>query len=255
MAEPLIDFGKAADDYGRHRPGFPDEFFDRVRGYGIGVAGQRVLDLGTGTGTLTRGFALRGCRSVGLDPSPRMLDQARALDREAGVDIEYIEAGAEDTGLPSASFDVVCAGQCWHWFNRVQAAAEVKRLLRPRGFALIAYFTYLSDPGTVGAATEALVLNHNPTWPFAGSDGRAMGFADDLTAAGLLHLDTFEFDLAVTMSHEAWRGRLRACNGVLTLPPDTIVAFDADLAALLARGYPDPLAVPHRVFGIVAQKE
>ncbi len=252
---PLVDFGEAATDYGRYRPGFPDAFFDHVRRYGIGIAGQRVLDLGTGTGTLARGFALRGCQSVGLDPSPRMLEQARALDRDAGVAIEYVEAGAEDTGLPGAAFDVVCAGQCWHWFDRERAAREVARVLRPGGFTLIAYFTYLSEAGSLGAATEALVLKHNPTWPWAGSDGRLPWFAADLAAAGLSHLHTFEFDLDIVMSHEAWRGRLRACNGVLTLPPEVIAAFDADLAALLARDYPDPLSVPHRVFGIVARKE
>ncbi|HVN87287.1 MAG TPA: class I SAM-dependent methyltransferase [Candidatus Binatia bacterium] len=255
MPRPVVDFGAAADDYGRHRPGFPDEFFDHVERHGVGRAGQHVLDLGTGTGTLARGFALRGCRSVGLDPSPRMIEQARALDRAAGVTIEYVEAGAEATELPSASFDVVCAGQCWHWFERERAAAEVVRLLHPGGIALIAYFTYLSEPGSLGAATEAVVLKHNPTWPFAGSDGRAVGFVADLTTAGLHHLDTFEFDLDVVISHEAWRGRLRACNGVLTLSPESIAAFDADLAALLARDYPDPVSVRHRVFGIVAQKE
>jgi SAM-dependent methyltransferase len=255
MPRPLIDFGVAAADYGRHRPGFPDQFFDHVRRYGIGVAGQRVLDLGTGTGTLARGFALRGCQSMGLDPSPQMLEQAKALDHEAGVVVRYVEAGAEETGLPSVSFDVACAGQCWHWFDRPRVAAEVTRLLRRGGFALIAYFTYLSEPGGVGAATEALILKHNPTWPFAGSDGRAAGFVNDLTAAGLQYIDTFEFDLDISMSHEAWRGRQRACNGVLTLPPETIAAFDADLAELLARNYPDPLPVPHRIFGVVARKE
>jgi len=184
-----------------------------------------------------------------------MLDQARAIDHAAGVTVDYIEGSAEETGVPSASVDVVCAGQCWHWFDRARAAAEVARLLRPGGFGLIAYFTYLSEPGSLGAATEALVLKHNPTWPFASSDGRAAGFVNDLTGAGLPHLDTFEFDLDIAMTHEAWRGRLRACNGVLTLPPDTIAAFDADLAALLTRAYSEPLSVPHRVFGIVARKE
>jgi len=254
MSRPRIDFGQAAADYGRHRPGFPDAFFDHVRRYGIGVDGQRVLDVGTGTGTLARGFARRGCGAVGIDPSPEMLAQAAKLARVERVSVDYVRAWAEATGLADGCGDVVCAGQCWHWFDRPRAAAEANRLLRPGGFVLIAYFTYLSEPGTVGAVTEELVLRHNPSWPLAGSDGRLPWFADDLTGQGLRHNDTFCFDLDVTMTHEAWRGRLRACNGIMTLPPDKIAAFDRDLAELLSRDYPNPVEVPHRVFGIVAQK-
>ena len=53
-----IDFGKTAQDYGRYRAGFPSALFDRLATFDIGTTGQRVLDLGTGTGTLARGFAL-----------------------------------------------------------------------------------------------------------------------------------------------------------------------------------------------------
>jgi len=254
MSRPSIDFGQAADDYGRHRPGFPDSFFDQLLRYGIGAAGQRVVDLGTGTGTLARGFALRGCSAVGIDPSHEMLARAAALDLAHHVSVRYVRATAEQTGLAAAAFDLVCAGQCWHWFDRVRAAAETARLLRPGGRALVAYFTYLSEPGTLGAATEVLVLRYNPSWPLAGSDGRHPRFTNDLTATGLQHIDTFSFDVEITMTHESWRGRLRTCNGVLTMPPDRIAAFDADLAVLLARDYSDPLLVPHRVFGIVAAK-
>jgi SAM-dependent methyltransferase len=254
MSRPLIDFGRAAADYGRHRPGFPDAFFDHVYRYGIGSAGQRVVDLGTGTGTLVRGFAVRGCQGVGIDPSPEMLQQALVLDRATPASVTYVRALAEATGLRRERFDVVCAGQCWHWFDRPRAAAEVNRLLRCGGRALIAYFTYLSDPGTLGADTEALVLRHNPSWPFAGSDGRLPWFAADLTEQGLHHVDTFSFDVLVEMTHESWRGRLRACNGVLTLSPEAIAAFDSDLVELLARDYREPLSVPHRIFGIVAEK-
>jgi ubiquinone/menaquinone biosynthesis C-methylase UbiE len=56
------DFGKTAIDYGRHRAGFPDEFFDRLAKSGIIRTGMRALDLGTGTGTVARGLALRGAR-------------------------------------------------------------------------------------------------------------------------------------------------------------------------------------------------
>jgi ubiquinone/menaquinone biosynthesis C-methylase UbiE len=60
-----------------------------------------------------------------------MLEQAKELDKRSGVEIEYRIAKAEATGLPDASFDIVTAGQCWHWFDRPTAAQEVKRILKP----------------------------------------------------------------------------------------------------------------------------
>ena len=54
------DFGKTSSDYSKHRAGFPPSFFVRLRERGIGLSRQRILDLGTGTGTLARGFASAG---------------------------------------------------------------------------------------------------------------------------------------------------------------------------------------------------
>jgi SAM-dependent methyltransferase len=251
---PDVDFGRAAHDYAHHRPGFPPALFDHVRGVGIGVAGQRVVDLGTGTGTLAGGFAQRGCEVVGLDPSSEMLAEAARVATEAGLSVHWIQGWAEETGLASGEFDIVCAGQCWHWFDGPRAAVEVGRLLRPGGRVLIAYFSYLPLPNTVGAATEEIVLRYNPTWRWAGHDGRHPEFVRDLVDARFSPPSTFDFTLPVSFTHEAWRGRIRACNGVLTLPQETIGAFDADLARLLAERFPEPMLVEHRIFGIVAEK-
>jgi ubiquinone/menaquinone biosynthesis C-methylase UbiE len=135
-----VNFGKAAADYATFRAGVPDSFFDRLVRLGIGLPGQDLVDLGTGTGTLARGFVRRGCRVVGVDPDARMLAAARALDREHGMKIAYVEAKAEATGLTSASADVVAAGQCWHWFDRPRALDEVLRVLRNGGKLVIAHF-------------------------------------------------------------------------------------------------------------------
>jgi hypothetical protein len=126
-------------------------------------------------------------------------------------------------------------------------------LLRPGGRVLVAYFTYLPLPGTAAAATEELVLRHNPTWAWAGHDGRYPAFESDLVDAGFREPSMFEFDLPIRFTHEGWRGRIRACAGVLTLPAESIAAFDADLAGLLAERFPEPLLVEHRIFGIVAE--
>ena len=94
-----VEFGRTASDYARHRAGFPETLFERLTQRGVVAAGERLLDLGTGTGSLARGFARRGLRVTGLDPARPLLDQARRLDDAAGVAVAYVEARAESTGL------------------------------------------------------------------------------------------------------------------------------------------------------------
>ncbi|MCI0583479.1 MAG: class I SAM-dependent methyltransferase, partial [Chloroflexi bacterium] len=55
-----IDWGKTAADYAAHRPGPPETFYEKLAALGVGLKGQRILDLGTGTGVLARSFARRG---------------------------------------------------------------------------------------------------------------------------------------------------------------------------------------------------
>lgn len=251
---PTVDFGRTAKDYARHRPGFPPSFFEHVRRLGLGTPGQRVLDVGTGTGALARGFAERGAVVVGIDPSDHMLAEAAELARAESVSVQWLHATAEETSLPDGVFDVVSAGQCWHWFDRARAAAECRRVLRSGGRVLIAHFSYLPDPDSAGELTEQLVLRYHPAWQMAGSDGRHPLWATDLREAGFLDVGTFEFDVPVSFTHEGWRGRFLACNGVLALPPERLAAFDQELQALLEARFPEPVTSQHRVFGVVGTR-
>lgn len=250
-----VDFGKTAADYGRYRAGFPDALFTRLAALGIGLRGHRVLDLGTGTGTLARGFARRGCDVTGLDPSAPLLEEAARLDHAAGVTIRYVIATAEATGLPAASFDVVSAGQCWHWFDRGRAAPEARRLLVPAGRLVIAHFDWIPLPGNAVEATERLIEQHNPEWKGGGGTGIHRAWLRDVAVAGFEQIETFSFDLQVPYSHEAWRGRIRASAGIAaSLPPDAVARFDAELRDLLAQRFPDdPMLTPHRVFAVVCR--
>lgn len=250
-----VDFGKTAQDYGKHRAGFPERFFDRLFKEGLVSNGDQVLDLGTGTGTLARGFAQRGCHVIGLDPSTPLLEEAMRLDEAAGVFIRYVEARAENTQLPPASLHVVVAGQCWHWFDRSAAAREVRRVLKPSGLLVIAHFDWVPLPGNVVDATEKLIMQHNPNWKLAGGTGLHPQWLADAALAGFEDIETFSFDEPTPYTHEAWRGRIRASAGVAaSMKPEAVARFDADLAALLAAHYPaDPLLVPHRVWAMTAR--
>ena len=255
MSAMTVDFGRTAADYAAYRAGFPDALFSRLETMEVGVAGQRVLDLGTGTGALARGFARAGCHVTGVDVAPALLEEARRLDAQAGLHVSYRVGRAEDTGLAAGTFDLVTAGQCWHWFDRPRAATEAHRLLRPGGAIAICHFDYLVLPGNVCAATEELILKYNPTWTMAGGTGMHPAWSVDLACADFVELETFSFDVDVPYTHESWRGRMRTCNGIGASLSDTLVVeFDRSLARMLAERFPNQtLRVPHRVWALTAR--
>lgn len=251
-----VDFGRTAKDYAKHRAGFPDSLYERLLSFDIGTVGQKIIDVGTGTGSLARGFALRGSSVIGIDPVEDLLAQAKILDEQAGVRIDYKVATAEDTGLPPASVQVVTAGQCWHWFDRGLAAEEAKRILHPKGRLLITHFDWIPTKGNIVAETEALILAHNPPWSMAGGDGMYPQWLPGLSEAGFGNIETFTYDEDVFYSHTNWRGRIRASAGVgASLPPRKVEIFDRELATMLKTNFPEEnLQVPHRVFVIICSR-
>ena len=252
----IVEFARTAGDYARHRAGFPQSFFARLAAEGLVVPGAQGLDLGTGTGTVARGLARRGLVMTGLDPAPEMTAEATTLDRADGVDVAYVTAAAEATGLAGGAFDLVTAGQCWHWFERPEAAAEVLRLLQPGGHLVIAHFDWLPLPGNVVEASEALIQEFNPHWHYGGRNGVHGRWISDQRVAGFADVRSFSYDEPARYSHEAWRGRVRASAGIAaSLPAARVAAFDAAHAEMLASRFPeDPLAVPHCIFAVIERK-
>ena len=248
-----IDFGRTAGDYAKHRAGFPEAFFERLMTMGVICAGTKALDLGTGTGTVARGLAMRGLEVTGLDKSTALMEQAKLLDTEAGVAVRYVERPAEATGFPDHTFDVVTAGQCWHWFKRDEAAKEVRRILKQGGRLVICHFDWIPLPGNVAQVTEDLIHVHNPAWDLRGGTGMHPRWMADLRIAGFRQIESFTFDMDTPYSHEAWRGRIRASAGIgaSSMTPDKVAAFDAELAAILAEKFPEPMAVLHRTFAAI----
>ncbi len=91
--------------------------------------GARVLDVGAGTGKLTRGLVALGFEVVAVEPGAPMLEQLRAAVPEA----EAVEGPAESIPLRDESVDAGFAGQAFHWFDRARALPELHRVVRPRG--------------------------------------------------------------------------------------------------------------------------
>lgn len=118
-------FASVADVYERARPSYPQESIDWLVGQtGLGPA-HTVVDLGAGTGKLTRLLLPTGARVVAVEPIAEM----RALIEGA----EAVDGTAEAIPLPDASADLVTVAQAFHWFDHGRALPEIHRVLRADG--------------------------------------------------------------------------------------------------------------------------
>jgi SAM-dependent methyltransferase len=129
VSERARSFETVAAEYERHRPDYPEEAL-RWAADELGLAaGARVLDVGAGTGKLTRGLVALGFDVVAVEPGAPMLEQLRRAVPEA----EALEAPAEAIPLPAASVDAAFAGQAFHWFDRERALPELHRVIKAEG--------------------------------------------------------------------------------------------------------------------------
>ena len=89
----------------------------------------------------------------------------------------------------------------------------------------------------------------------AGGTGIHADWTFDAAEARVTRQETVSFDVEIPYTHQGWRGRVRSCNGVGASLSETAVAgFDVALARLLAERFPgEPLAVPHRVWALIAR--
>jgi SAM-dependent methyltransferase len=144
-----LSFGPSAGTYDRYRPGYPPEAIAWL----LGPEPRRVLDVGAGTGKLTRGLVDAGHEVVAVEPDAGM----RAAFAAAVPGIEILEGSAEELPVPDGTFDAVTAGQAFHWFE-ARALPEIARVLRPGG--LLGVVVNLRDTSEPWVAELARILRH-----------------------------------------------------------------------------------------------
>jgi SAM-dependent methyltransferase len=123
----VLGFERAVADYERGRPEFPDRAIAFLDDRLSLAPGRTLLELGAGTGKLTRLLAPSGAHIVAVEPLAAMRE---ALSRNL-PDVEVLDAVAEDLPLAEGSVDAAVAAQAFHWFDGERTLAELARVLEP----------------------------------------------------------------------------------------------------------------------------
>ena len=142
-------FASAADVYERARPSYPEEAVAwMARRTGLG-AGKTVVDVGAGTGKLTRLLPATGARVIAIEPVAEMRAKLDGIDA--------LEGTAEDLPLTNGCAEVVTVAQALHWFDLDRALPELHRVLRPDGYLAVFWNSRdLEDP--IQRGVEDLLL-------------------------------------------------------------------------------------------------
>jgi SAM-dependent methyltransferase len=257
MYEDRIRAGSFGDDperYDRTRPSYPADLIDELAPTG----GESVVDVGCGTGIAARLFVAKGCRVVGVEQDERMA----AVARRSGIDVDV--SRFEDWTPRDTPFDVVASAQAWHWIDPVAGPAKAAAVLRPGGRLAVFWNNYRLDPVVLDTIRPVYedhapdVLADSVVLGTVPEDRREHTHEADIAAIVATHefappvTRTYRWDARV--SADRWIDELPSHSGHRVLPPDTLDAVIAGVAAVLAAAAIDRVEVRYSTWAVIATR-
>ena len=163
-------FDEVAEEYERHRPTYPDALIHRGCELGGLGPGARVLEIGCGTGQLTRSLLARGLRVTAIEPGERLIARARDHLANAG-EVEFVNRRLEDASLPRARCSAAFSASAIHWVDPDVSWRKTADALVDGGtLALVSYFGLAeprsaSDQQALRAAMARVAPELAADWP------------------------------------------------------------------------------------------
>lgn len=250
-----FDWGRASADYARYRDIYPEAFYQKLLQRNLCTKGQKVLDIGTGTGVIPRNLYRYGAEFTGIDIAAEQIQHAIRLSEKEQMKITFQCVSAEKADFPEESFDVVTACQCFPYFNHEELAPRIHNMLKPGGCFAVMYMAWLPFEDAVAGKSEELVLKYNPSWSGCRETRHGI-WIPEVYHDGFLPEKQELFDLSVPFTRESWNGRIKACRGIgASLSEEEIEKFDAEHRKLLEETAPEEFSVLHYAAIAVLKKK
>lgn len=242
-----FDWGKTSEDYGKYRDIYPDEFYQFILDLELCKNGQKVLDIGTGTGVLPRNMYNYGAEWIGTDISENQIAQAKIIAETNGMNIEFFTCKAEDIDFPENSFDVITACQCIWYLDHKATAPKFAKMLKSNGRFLILYMGWLPYEDDLAGKSEEIILKYNPNWTGCGDTVHPVTIPDEYLEYFDIELQK-QFKVEVEFTRESWHGRMRACRGVgASMSSDELQLWDNEHKQMLLKNASEVFKVKHYI--------
>ncbi len=207
--DPTQRFSSRVDNYVRYRPRYPEAILETLR-TDCGFTPESVVaDIGSGTGFLTELFLQNGNTVYGVEPNPDMRAAGERL-LQSYPGFHSVDARAEATTLPDHSFDLVVAGQAFHWFAPEKTKVEFARIMQPEGWVALVWNGRETSGSPFLVAYEQLLRTYGTDY----EQVRHKGTEENVLAAffGPGALQKRIFDNQQTFDYEGLEGRLRSSS-------------------------------------------
>ncbi len=242
-----FDWGNTSKDYAKYRDVYPKEFYQRILDLGLCKDGQKVLDIGTGTGVLPRNMYKFGAEWTGTDISENQIEQAKLLAAEQKMNIDFYACAAEKVDYPDNTFDVITICQCIWYLDAKIVAEKFSKMLKRDGKLLILYMGWLPYEDSIAGKSEEIILKHNPNWSAYGDTVQPVYVPEEL----MDYFDVIvrdEFRVDVPFTRDGWHGRMRASRGVgAAMNESQLHAWDEEHMKMLMANAEERFNVKHYI--------
>jgi ubiquinone/menaquinone biosynthesis C-methylase UbiE len=225
-------FALTADAYERARPTYPAEALDWVAEAVPLAAGDTVVDVGAGTGKLTRLLVERGYEVLAVEP----VDEMRAVLAERVPNARVVAGTAEAIPVADGSARAVTAAQAYHWFEPERAEPEIARVLEPAG-ALVIVVNVRDKEDALQARLEELMSRYRGEYP-------NRNWPDTWTDHPLFVPEYREFRYEHLVERDTFVERVSSVSWIAALPGDENGRVRAEAAALVS-DLPEPIRMPY----------
>ena len=221
-------FSATVDHYDANRPDYPAALLAAL--LADLPEDPCVMDVGAGTGILSRQIAAEGIPVLAVEPNEDMRRVCLRKAMFAGLPLSVVEGEGADLPVPDGVADLILAAQAWHWFANAAALAEWRRVLKPGGLAAAVWNFRLTGDGGLMDAYDALLRAFSSEYGVVTKGERALAW---LEAQQLPKARRQTFEHAQEHDLDGLLGRALSSSYVVHGVAD-MLGFTACLEALFA---------------------